>query len=70
MHNMAIDGDSALENVLNLIQSSVQTGLTKGEEVLQGVLGPAYEPIKGLAQFITPDIPAIYEAGEQLVKRT
>ena len=68
MHNMAIDGDSALENVLNLIQSSVQTGLTKGEEVLQGVLGPAYEPIKGLAQFITPDIPAIYEAGKQLVK--
>ena len=65
---MAIDGDSALENVLNLIQSSVQTGLTKGEEVLQGVLGPAYEPIKGLAQFVTPDIPAIYEAGEQLVK--
>lgn len=65
---MAIDGDSALENVLNLIQSSVQTGLTKGEEVLQGVLGPAYEPIKGLAQFITPDIPAIYEAGKQLVK--
>ena len=65
---MAIDGDSALENVLNLIQSSVQTGLTKGEEVLQGVLGPAYEPIKGLAQFITPDIPAIYEAGEQFAK--
>ena len=42
--------------------------MTKGEEVLQGVLGPAYEPIKGLAQFITPDIPAIYEAGKQLVK--
>jgi hypothetical protein len=66
---MAIDGDSALENVLNLIQSSVQTGLTKGEEVLQGVLGPAYEPIKGLAQFITPDISEIYKAGEQFIEQ-
>lgn len=69
MHNMAIDGDSALENVLNLIQSSVQTGLTKGEEVLQGALGPAYEPIKGLAQFVTPDIPAIYETGKQFAEQ-
>tara|TARA_R110002072_G_scaffold161487_1_gene313083 strand:+ start:339 stop:1508 length:1170 start_codon:yes stop_codon:yes gene_type:complete len=69
MHNMAIDGDSALENVLNLIQSSVQTGLTKGEEVLQGALGPAYEPIKGLAQFITPDISEIYKAGEQFIEQ-
>ena len=69
MHNMAIDGDSALENVLNLMQSYVQTGLTKGEEVLQGALGPAYEPIRGLAQFITPDIPAIYEAGKQFIKQ-
>lgn len=66
---MAIDGDSALENVLNLIQSSVQTGLTKGEEVLQGALGPAYEPIKGLAQFITPDISEIYKAGEQFIEQ-
>ena len=66
---MAIDGDSALENVLNLMQSYVQTGLTKGEEVLQGALGPAYEPIRGLAQFITPDIPAIYEAGKQFIKQ-
>ena len=66
---MAIDGDSALENVLNLIQSSVQTGLTKGEEVLQGALGPAYEPIKGLAQFVTPDIPAIYETGKQFAEQ-
>ena len=68
MHNMAIDGDSALENVLNLVKSSVQTGLTKGEEVLQGALGPAYEPLRGLAQLVTPDIPALYETGEQFAK--
>lgn len=66
---MAIDGDSALENVLNLIQSSVQTGLTKGEKVLKGVLGPAYEPVEGLAQLLTPDVPAIYEAGKEFVEK-
>lgn len=66
---MAIDGDSALENVLNLFQSSVQTGLTKGEEVLQGALGPAYEPIKGLAQLLTPDVPALYITGKEFVEK-
>lgn len=66
---MAIDGDSALENVLNLLQSSIQTGLTEGEKVLKGVLGPAYEPVEGLAQLFTPDVPAIYEAGKELVEK-
>ena len=62
---MATDGDSALENIAALIQS----GLAKGEEVAKGILGPAYEPVRGLAQLLTPDVPAIYEAGEQFVEQ-
>ena len=50
---MAIDGDSALENVLNLVQSSIQTGLTEAEKVIKGVLGPGYKPVAGLAQLHT-----------------
>jgi len=62
---MATDGDSALENIAALLRS----GLDKGEEVAKGVLGPAYEPVRGLAQLLTPDVPAIYEAGEQFVEQ-
>ena len=62
---MATDGDSALENIAALIQS----GLAKGEEVAKGILGPAYEPVRGLAQLLTPDVPAIYEAGKQFVEQ-
>jgi len=66
---MATDGDSSLGNVLNLMQSYIQTGLDKGEKVAKGVLGSAYEPVRGLAQLLTLDVPAIYEAGEQFVKQ-
>ena len=66
---MATDGDSSLRNVLNLMQSYIQTGLDKGEKVVKGVLGHAYEPVRGLAQLITPDVPAIYKAGEQFVEQ-
>jgi hypothetical protein len=62
---MAIDGDSALENIAALIQS----GLAKGEKVAKGVLGPAYEPVRGLAQVLTPDVPAMYETVKQFAEQ-
>jgi hypothetical protein len=65
---MAIDGDSALENVLNLVQSSIQTGLTEAEKVIKGVLGPGYKPVAGLAQLLTPDVSAIYKPVKEFVE--